>query len=127
MIIDKNIMYDSICDLTKNDFLAIYGGENGKNEVQNLCANCKWNSGICNCEVHAKAIDYIEDGKGVIVSCGMYEKQLSLAEVQKKWAETLRHADNSDDCAICEYRKKCFFASYGYGEGHFPCVWETVK
>lgn len=67
----EEINHTSILDLSLHDFNVMYCENVGENEVENICETCKF----CNlCIVHADNAAYIEDGKGIIIHCNMYER-----------------------------------------------------
>ncbi len=71
----EEINHTSILDLSMHDFNVMYCDNVGKSEVENICETCKYSDDICDlCVVHADNVAYIEDGKGIIIHCNMYER-----------------------------------------------------
>lgn len=70
----EELNHDSLMDLSLQDFDILYCENVGKNEVENVCETCKYNVGICDCSVYADNFTYVENGKGIIIHCNMWER-----------------------------------------------------
>ena len=71
----EELNHDSLIDLSLHDFNIMYCENVGKNEVEDICRTCKYNTGICqSCVSHADNFTYVENGKGIIVHCNMWER-----------------------------------------------------
>ena len=71
----EELNHDSLMDLSLHDFNIMYCENIGKNEVENVCDTCKYNVGICDCSIHADNFAYVENGRGIIIHCNMWEKE----------------------------------------------------
>lgn len=71
----EELNHDSLMDLSLQDFNILHCENVGKNEVENVCETCKYNTGICDlCVIHADNFAYVENGKGIIIHCNMWER-----------------------------------------------------
>ena len=72
----EELNHDSLMDLSLQDFDILHCENVGKNEVENVCETCKYNVGICDlCVIHADNFAYVENGKGIIIHCNMWERK----------------------------------------------------
>jgi hypothetical protein len=72
----EELNHDSLMDLSLQDFDILHCENVGKNEIEDICQTCKYNIGICqSCDIHADNFAYVENGKGIIVHCNMWERK----------------------------------------------------
>ena len=73
-MITEELNHDSLMDLSLQDFNILHCRKKRKNEVEDVCQTCKYNVGICDCSIHADNFAYVENGKGIIIHCNMWER-----------------------------------------------------
>ena len=74
----EELNHDSLMDLPLKDFDILYCENVGINEIADVCETCKYNVGICDCNVHADNFAYVENGKGIIIHCNMWERDNNI-------------------------------------------------